>query len=264
MARTATLSQVLWSLTTAWLAACGRLDFDAGAASDAPGAAAPAPHIEVAPALSMTTTCGVAPAATALVVKNTGSAALVITRATTTGPFTVDQVPAPIAPGEMATIGVKPPRAVVGTDRAGQVLQAETLTLETNAGTWMVRLDATVVGANVDLVLPPGATSLAFKSSSGCPAPQDILVMNSGNLDVGIGVSIMPPSVVAVSGFSGGPLTLGRLELTSFRPLTNSACAASGVMRYQMSSGASGLCTPPIIDINVTLNITGSSTCACS
>lgn len=292
MAHTIRFSQVLWLLTMAWLAGCGRLGFDpfeheppgqspdapvAGDAAqiafedapggrdapvihDAPPDTPPAvPQIEVAANLALTTTCGATPVATTLVVKNTGTADLTFTSSTASGAFSVTNAPSVIAPGAMATLGVVPPAAVVGTDRGGATKQG-TLTLTTNAGTKTVALVATVAGANID----NNQANLAFTATDGsCPVPRSVTIRNSGTTAVTL--NQLAASGVAFTGFTGGTLNAGMSAIVTVRPtICTSGAGTSAVIAFTASSGASGLCvTTPV---NVTLSIAASSTsgCACS
>jgi hypothetical protein len=279
------MSWILWLLTTSWLAACGRLEFDAlvpappggppdtatpdaampdTAMADAPpdNPPEPAPNLEVATALALNTQCGDASGMPAqLEVTNRGTADLVISSASVPGasPFRVTQVPPRIAPGATAMITVVPPMAIVGTDRAGTTFD-DTLTLRTNAGDRRVALVATVTGANIDLQMPAGATTLQFTAASGCPAPQTVVVTNTGT--AAITIDQLAANGVAFSGFSGGSIGAGTSKTTTVRPFTNGACAAVGMLGYQAASGASGLCVTT--EFQVTLSIMSSSSCFCS
>jgi hypothetical protein len=289
VARTRSVSWFLWLLTSSWLAACGRFEFDAlGSAppgdppgtppGDPPGDAppgdappgdappdnadnTPAPVLQVATMLALDALCGVPPDTipVQLAVTNTGTADLVIDSATVpdASEFGVSPGPTQIAPGATEMITVRPPRADIGTHRAGTMV-TDTLTLQTNAGTREVALVATVVGANIDLQMPAGATELRFTSSSDCPAPQTVVVRNTGN--AAITIDQLVANGVAFSGFSGGSIARGTSVTTAVRPFTTSECAASGRLVYE---AASGLCATTELD--VTLDITGSSSsCFCS
>jgi hypothetical protein len=278
---------VLWLLTTTWLAGCGRLGFDVdhgGPGNGLPDAPAPDPAIDAAidapagPAIAVaampaiTTACGSAPKAFLITLNNPGDQELVIDSADvmTTAPtqgnvFSVPaaQFPVKIAPGGTGTLAVAPPRAVVGTDRANKT-KTGMLTLHTNTAVApaAIALDALITGANLDL-MPAGTSSLTFTNTSGdCPGPQTLKVKNSGTDP--ITVAQLSASGITSAGFSGGALAPGQTMTTDFRPFTSSECAVSGVLSYDASGGSgTGLCTAPVV-VNVTLDITGSSTSSCS
>jgi hypothetical protein len=286
VARTSTFSQVLWLLTTVWLAACGRLGFDElgggvskplpdapiapdGQTADALTPDAPpdatldgpvaAPNIEVASSLALVTTCGAAPAESELVVTNTGTAELTIASATATNAFAVTSGPTAIAAGDSATFAIAPPMAVVGTDRGG-TSKTGTLTLMTNAGTRTVQLAAAVQGAN----LAVSVTDIAFVASDGsCPGPRTVTISNTGNTSVAI--DPLPADGVTLSGFTGGTIDANSSTSVTIDP---SRCGRSStVLPFDAASGSSSdnaVCVTATV--NITLNITASSTsgCACS
>lgn len=282
------MSSILWLFTASWLASCGRLEFDAlvpsssGDLADAPLgeppadatpadavptdiAPAPAAALEVADTLALTTQCGANPstAPTQLAVKNTGTADLVIDSASlpTDSKFRLTLIPTQIAPGATAMITVVPPMAVVGTDRANAQF-SETLTLKTNAGDRAIALTASVLGANIDLQTPAGATALSFIASSGCPAPQNVVVKNTGNASINIDALVA--NGVAFSGFSGGAIPPGATRTTMVRPFTVGQCAASGTLGYEPASGASGLCATTVLQVTLSLSSSSGASCFCS
>lgn len=287
VAHTRSISTILWLLTTSWLAACGRFEFDPiklGAPGGTPDASAdappddarpgdappgnlPAPVLEVVAMRALDTLCGSDPNDTPaqIEVSNSGTADLVITSATVPAAsrFKVTQVPSRIAPGATEKITVIPPMAVVGTDRASTTFE-DTLALRTSAGDRDIALVATVVGANIDLEMPAGATELLFAASSGCPGPQTVVVRNTGNA-AGATVAAYGSSdapTFGLGGFSGGSIPAGATRTTTLRALTSGECAASGVFAYDAPPGPSNLCTTTTLQ--VTLDITSGSSCFCS
>jgi hypothetical protein len=286
VARTIRFSQVLWLMTTAWLAACGRLGFDTGdhGAGGVPDAAGIASELIDAPgALTLmvtsppiTSRCGNAPGTFSIMVQNTSSRALSITSAdlVTTNP-TMGQVfavqsgfPLSIDQGAVQTIEVVPPMAIVGTDSAKAVKTAMlTLHLD-DATTVTVPLSSTVVGANLEITAPAAnPPSLAFTSSSGnCPInTRQVTVLNAGNADVNVTLvasALHDNFVTAGSGFTAGTIGAGASVVTSFLAFSSGACAGSGTVSYDLTPGFSGLCTTEVI--NVTLSVTDASTaCLC-
>jgi hypothetical protein len=280
VARTSQLATVLWMSTTSWLVGCGRiwfqtpddesvhplpdapvLDASVDAAVDAPDdiAIASAPRLDVPPKLTMDTVCGSTPQPSLLTVMNSGNADLTIDNASLTGdPFQVKSAPLIIAPGTSGSFKIEPPMAVVGTDLGGSLKRA-TLKIESNAGTAMVDLEATVIGAN--LVMTPPA-SLDFTASSGaCPASKSFSVQNTGNLAILVSPDVQGPFAFALASSSDTLLDPGESLFMQVRAATTSQCAGSGNVGFTASSGT--ICrVDPVLP--VTLDIRGSSTCVCS
>ena len=293
MARTTRFSQVLWSLTIAWLAACGRVGFDpfggansggvpdAGldAAADAPPDTAPTDARPVGPVLmvmvpTMNTECGNVPDASSLTLANTGDRPLVIAKLTGTQnvvvtdqlttaavavpSFTLQSLPLPmtIGPGTSARIDVIPPAAIVGTD-VGGTIKTGSFTVETGAGMiTQVNLAATVVGANLAITVP--ATTTINMVSSGCPS-QTVTLANSGNATAQISVTVS--SGLGLAGFTSG--AIAQTRNTMVRAVTSSECSASGLtMQYQVVSGI--VCQAPPSTLTVNYQINGGSPCSCS
>jgi hypothetical protein len=117
-----------------------------------------------------------------------------------------------------------------------------------------------VIGANIDLQMPAGATALQFTAASGCPAPQTVVVKNTGN--AAITIDQLAANGVAFSGFSGGSIAAGASMTTTVRAFTMSSCAAVGTLGYHAASGAPELCATT--ELEVTLSIMSSSSCFCS
>jgi len=285
VARTSQLATLLWISTSTWLAGCGRLWFQgpdkdpAGSVPDAPliepaidaatdaavdapddVAIASAPVLDVAPSLTTTVSCGVAPQQTSLMVTNKGNADLEITNATVTGAaFQLKSVPVMIAPGAMASFSILPPMAIVGTDLGGDVKRG-TLKIESNAGNAMVDLEATIFGANLVMTTPQ---PFSFQGSSGaCPSAQQVSIQNMGNSTASVEPHLAGPFGFGFSSSSDRVLLPGETMIIDVRVVTSSACSGSGTVGFTASSG-------PICAITgqapATYNILGSSSgCFCS
>lgn len=150
-------------------------------------------------AVAFVAVCGQqAPTDKIVTITNSGAAALTIGSVTTTAPFVVVAAPTgAIAPGQSATITVRAPAAVVGTDRGG-TSRTGTLSFQTNEGgtpTRQVGLSVAYNGANLDYLDAQGqviapATPVYNYSVAACAATpnpnpwQAYSVRNSGNTDV--------------------------------------------------------------------------------
>lgn len=259
MVRSRTLSYALWSTLAA---GCGG-DGKAGQLADAP----PAGPVAVLPspaAVTASAECGVAiPAVAELTIGNAGTKELVISAASADGGFTVTTaLPVTIAAGAQGKLAIRPPAAVIGTDRGGAT-KAGTLTLTTNEDGTQARtvaLTATVVGANIAITNAAGQpVTLAFSSASGCPAPQAVFIRNTGNAPAMVGAAMA--SGFGFDGFSGGVVAAGAAPTQMVRPVTTADCMRSEAITYQVSGSTCGASTAAL---QATFNITGSSTCACS
>jgi hypothetical protein len=294
VARTSQLATLLWMSTSTWLGGCGRLwfqgpdkdpvgslpdappmidaavgpaidarpDAPADAAADAPDdvAIASAPILEVAPTLATTVSCGAPPQQAALVVTNKGNAELEITNATVTGaPFQLKTVPVTIAPGAMASFEILPPMAVVGTDLGGDVKHG-TLKIESNAGTAMVSLEATVFGANLVMTTPQPFT---FQGTSGaCPLARQVSIQNMGNSTITVDPDLTGPFGFSFSSSPDTILSPGETLIIDVHVVTSSQCAGSGTVAFAPSSGA--LCAiSPSSTASFTI-LGSSSSCFCS
>ncbi len=120
------VARILWS-TLVVSAACGRVGFEAPARLGDGFAS-------VAPMIALETRCGAAsPAPVALAITNDGVEPLTVAAAQATGGFAVvTPLPLVIAPGASAVVELRPPAAVIGTDRPGDT-KTGLLTLTTNA-----------------------------------------------------------------------------------------------------------------------------------
>jgi hypothetical protein len=282
VARTARFSQVLWSLTLAWLTGCGRVGFDpfgddVGALPDAAVQDAPPDAIGAVVQVTvpaMTTECGNAASGYQLTIANPGDQPLVITKLTpkqnvivviqatavvvTNVSFTVQSGPLPLTvlPGASTMLGIVPPEAVVGTDIGG-TSKTGSFTLETDTGAIsQVDLAATVVGANITITTPATTTIDMMSSTGVCPS-QSVTIGYSGNATAQVTVQVS--SGLGLAGFTSGGVM--QAKTTTVRPITSSQCAASGMtMQYQVSGI---VCQTPAV-LDVSYQITGASTCSCS
>jgi hypothetical protein len=285
VASTARFSQVLWSLTLAWLAGCGRVGFDPfgddvgalpdAAVQDAPPDAAPIGAVVKVTVPAMTTECGNAASGYQLTIANPGDQPLVIAKLTpkqnvivaiqatatvvvTNVSFTVQSGPLPLTvlPGASTMLGVVPPGAVVGTDIGGTT-KTGSFTLETDTGAIsQVDLAATVVGANITITTPATTTIDMMSSTGACPS-QSVTIGYSGNATAQVTVQVS--SGLGLMGFTSG--VVAQAKTTRVRPITSLQCSASGMtMQYQVSGI---VCQTPAV-LDVSYEITGTSTCSCS
>ncbi len=235
---------------------CGRVGFDERVQTG--------PSASFATSLEVSVECGVVePMPRELQVTNTGDAELLISNATAGGGFVVmTPFPISIPPAGTTTISIRPPAAVIGTDRSGDQ-HTGTLELATNEDTPppKVSLSATVVGANLEITDGSGnAAQFMFSESSGvCPAPQTAVIVNSGDLEATLAIS--DQSGLAVSGFTGGTITGGAGQSILVRPVTAGPCAYSGQVTYVVTGA---VCTETPLVLEGAVAITGASTCACS
>lgn len=225
----------------------------------------PAIDLGAVPALS--TTCGQEPPAPVdVLVTNIGSADLVISDVTATGGFAVTAtLPLTIGVGAHATISVRAPAAVIGTDRGGGT-KLGTLTITSNAvgtPTRFVELNATVIGAN--LVFTDEADqlithTLGFSGDSAtCPAPKSVRLRNTGNLPIVVSMP-SPASGFAFGGFSGGTIEAGAFENQVVEVSTGFDCQGSAVIEYEVTGT---VCDLAIVTLPVEFNISGRSDCSC-
>jgi len=259
MTRARSLSYVLWSVLAA---GCGS-DDQVGHLPDAPPIAVPVIELGALPMLA--TTCGSpAPAAVSLRVTNPGNSNLVITSAIATGGFAVTTTfPLTIAPGAEATIAVRAPLAVVGTDRGGSVKMG-TLTLASNAAvssSYVLDLAATVFGANLaftDEAGQPVARPFAFSANSGsCPAARPVYLRNTGNAPLTVGAAAA--SGFAVTGFSGGTIEAGAAVSQTISVVTTSECTRAEDIAYHVTGT---VCTGPTVTLPASFAL-GGGTCVC-
>jgi hypothetical protein len=235
------------------------------AAVDAPIDAALLPMATLPTTASVGTTCGVSPAPTTdITVGNSGTADLVITAAAATGGFTVvTSFPVTVAPGATATLTIRAPQAVIGTNLAGTTMTG-TLTLTSNesGGSPTVALSSPVSGANLALSDVAGSplTMLAFNAGSGCPASQTVRVTNTGNMVASINNA--SGSSFLFSGWSPST-TLGpgssaqhTVSLYTFGP-----CTGSESVSY---SASGSVCTVTPLPLSLTFNVGSGSGCFCS
>lgn len=251
------IARLLW--TSAILtSACGRLGFEELA--DGPVAAVP-------PTLAVDVECGAPlPPPSAVRVTNTGGDELRITSAQATGGFTVvTTLPLVIAPGDVASLEIRPPAAVIGTDRDGsqRTGSLDLVTNEDGLASHQVALVATILGANVELtdLMSQPLSALAFSAGSGaCPTSKTAQVTNTGSR--AIQVAIEPTSSFAIAaGVSGVMVGPGSSAVFSVRPLTSGPCSGADVLAVAVTGPVCAV-TPSVLQ--ATFDITGASTCACS
>ncbi len=245
------LSRMLWTLAGASAAACGRLGFDDGTP----------PALSVPATLRLATECGVAPATYPLEIVNTGATIIRIDDVEAAGGFAItDALPLEIAPGDGVTLAVRPPAAVIGTDRGGAT-KAGALTLITSDGAYTVELAADVLGANIDITDVGGQPLTLTFSGPQCPAPITAMVLNSGNRSA----SIEMPSASAfrLTGFASGDLLVpgGTSTALGVRPYTSSACASAETITFVVTGS---VCTTTPVVLQASFNLSGSSSCACT
>jgi len=266
MARTPLLAQALWTLAATVATGCGGDD----AASRLPDAP-PGGPVAVLPSpasLTATAECGVTtPPISELTIGNSGSQALVISAAQASGGFVVTTaLPLTIASGGQAKLAVRPPAAVIGTDRGGAT-KTGTLTLTTNepgAPARTVALSATVVGANLAFTDAAGQALPSpiqiTSATDACPAPLAVFVRNTGNAPMTVGAG--SASGFAFDGFSGGTIAGGAAAMQMIRPFTvnTAACTGTASVVYTISGTTCGASTATL---SAAFSINGSS-CFCS
>ena len=251
--RRSSLSRMLWTIAGASAAAaCGRLGF---------GLDEGAPALAVPPSLRIETECGVMPASYPLEILNTSGGVVRIDDVEIAGGFAITNVlPLEIQPGEGARLTVRPPAAVIGTDRGGDT-KTGALTLLTSAGAYMVELAADVRGANIEVTDLGGLPLTLTFSGPQCPAPITARVVNSGNRSATI--PSISPFAFRINGFVSGSVILGGGASTSLdvRPYTSSACANSESLTFTVTGS---VCTTTPIVLGASFNLTGSMTCSCT
>lgn len=245
MRRTGSLPRVLWALA---LGACGRVGFG------------DEPALRIAPELVIETECGAVSEPGALAIGNEGAQPVDILGADVDGGFAlVAAPPAQVAAGDAIELLVRPPAAVIGTDRAGDVKRG-TLVLHTSDGDLSVALSASVVGANIDLETDTGVPLTLTFSGAGCPAPITARIANTGTLPATVAVGFSQRFIL--TGFTSGMVTVqagGDAPIT-VRPYTSSVCAASEDLTFTVTGS---VCTATPFVLGGSFNITGSSSCSC-
>jgi hypothetical protein len=270
MTRARSLSYLLWSLLAV---GCGDDGTDQiGQLTDAPlapdasspdapspdDAPPPTPDAPGGPAFSigelpaLQTTCGESETpAVDLTIRNIGGEPLVISEPTITGEFTLlTELPLTIAPGASAALSVRPPTAVIGTDRGG-TFKSGVLTVTTNEAdspTRTIELSATVMGANLDFTDEAGEPiTVEFTTNEGaCPAPLTVFLHNSGNLPLEIGGPAAASSTSVAhydyGGFAGATIAAGGVVTHTVQPRPTGACSGLDTILYNVN--ASVVCTP--------------------
>lgn len=247
--RSRSLSRMLWMIAGAGaLGGCGRLGFGEGV-------------LEIVTAPALTTECGVMPGAGVLEVGNPSEIEIQITGADGTGGFALeDPLPIAIAPGGSVKLGVRPPVAVIGTDRAGDA-RTGALTLVTTAGPYTVDLVATVLGANVDVTDASGVAVMLTFAGPQCPAPITARVANTGTRPA----TLLAPTAAQfrMQGFASGELRVdgGGSGSFSVRPFTMASCSGAEALSFTVTGS---VCTTQPIVLAATFDLTGASTCVCT
>ena len=279
MARTNDFPRVLWLVTSAWLAGCGRIGFgeaDHGggpALPDAPDIDAPAvikgpPAAMVAVPQGLQSVCGDQKTTAMASVMNTGETDLVITKiAARDGVFGVNAaLPLTIKPGEQASVELIVPAAVLGTDIGGHDKQ-DVLQFTANVAIADVDVATKVMGANLQVIVPAAPAPLTFTGTSGlCPNQKSVTIRNAGNMAATM-TTVMPATFV-MSGASSASMAAGASTTISVRPfsLDTGACSGVGVIEYELSGApncSSSTTTGTALNATYTISPGGSS-CFCS
>lgn len=288
MARTVRFSQVLWILTTTWLAACGRIGFGDGAnrggpgdggvgsgppndavvsTPDATGSPTPdAPSIDAAPlgpiasvsvAGAMSTTCGGGRVAQTITIKNVGDQDLKLSNLVVSADFTSTPATttATVAPGTSTTFTVRPRTAVVGSDVAsdfGGMKLTGTFDVDTNTALSVHRdLAADIIGANIEI------TDL----SNGDIGNLNLIIpVDPGTCPAPQSLSYQITGVSSAniqldggglfvfSGFSGGTMTSNSGVTTSVTPTAGNDCTQLATIQLSGASGAN-VCHEAIVSV---------------
>jgi hypothetical protein len=174
-----------------------------------------------------------------------------------------------VAAGASASLVLRPPEAVVGSD-AGGSSRTGTLTVTTNeltGRTHQVSLSSTVVGANLRLLDATGAptTSVTFNTTQRCPSPTTIFVQNTGNAPASVAIANTNFHLFQWSAFAPSPIIPGGSAVSHalgvFTENDNGACNGAVTVQYT-ATGA--LCTLMPLDLQASFNIAGSGSCFCS
>jgi hypothetical protein len=296
VARTVRFSQVLWILTTVWLAACGRIGFGAGDnggsggvpdaggigskppgdgavnAPDAPTAPPPdsapiGPQIAVIAPGTMQTFCGGSTPPGTLAIQNIGDQDLQVSNILTTNGFTNESkiTSATIKPGQTTTLSILPPKAIVGTDLGGaeKTGMVQLTTNVPDAPSMQVPLTATVVGANITITAVTNGVpkNLVFEASSGsCPASQSV-TFQIDHVIPGTLIPIKQTGLFNLGGFPGGTVQGDTQETTVVSVASGNTCVSGGSVSF--GTGANGICK--IDTTAVTFHFaSGSTSCFCS
>lgn len=210
--------------------------------------------------------CGAttAPTPVKFQVTNSGSRPLEVSSATATGGFVVTaSLPDTVQPGASIVVEIKPPAAVVGTDRVGQAKRG-TLTVTSNdpAGPREISLFADVKGAapSFEDVDGKAITKIDLRSpNTDCPAPVEFRVKNGGERPLTIGEITGAYNVTLVG---KEDTTIGPGESLALRvnPDMSVECSASGTVTFPLTGGT---CATEIT-LPVTQLVNGSTTqCSC-
>lgn len=258
MNRTPLLTSLLWtSLGAVALVGCD--NEEPSISRDGPAALIPS-------SLPFTVECGKPTTSQRFQVINSGNQELLVRGATATDGFViVAELPMTVQPGAAIVIEVKPPAAVVGTDRGGSV-KTGTLTVDTDdpAGTPPIALRATVLGANLELVnaanAPLPRLDLA-SSTAACPSPGAVFVRNTGNRPANVTVGDADYTTEQSTGSSD--VVAGMRTEFAVSPDGTSDCSLEGSVSFVVPATAS-VCTVTPLVLQVTQTTNGSSdVCFC-
>ncbi len=257
MNRTPLLTSLLWSsLGAAALVGCG--GEDPSIERDGPAALLPS-------SLPFTVECGKPATSQRFQVVNSGNQELLVKSASASDGFViVAELPMTVQPGAAIVIEVKPPAAVIGTDRGGSV-KTGTLTVDTDdpSGTSPIALRATVLGANLELVnaenTPLPRLDL-ISQTSACPSPGAVFVRNTGNRSANVSIGEANYETELTTGSSDVAAAM-RTEFAVL-PDASNECAVEGSVSFVVPDTAS-VCTVTPLVLQVTQTTNGSSDCFC-
>jgi len=219
---------------------------------------------------AMAASCGsTATTPVTFTVQNTGDAPLTITSATASGGFVLGTTfPMTIAANASATVTVRPPLAVIGTDVGGST-KSGTLSLVTNEignPTRNIALASTVMGANLVFTDTAGnvVTSASFTATQACPARQTLYVKNTGNLSANVSITTANFQLFQYTGFSPSSTvavapSIGVSHVLSVWTVQN-ACTGTQAMQY---AATGTICKLPGT-LTASFNIGGQSSCFCT
>jgi len=237
---------------------------------DAPDAAPAGPALSLSSVPTLSSACGdTQPATVGVMITNTGGSDLVIGAEVTGGFSIATTLPLTIGAGATAAVSIRPPLAVIGTDRGGTI-KSGTLTVTTNepgSAPRVVELAATVIGANLEIADLAGHAGVSMTADGKCPDPGTVVLRNTGNRPITISAprtsSSSAPSF-AFNGFSGGTLQAGDSTAQQIKVLTENNCSGADNINYDISETAGPVCTSgPTVSAPASYDITGLSFCSC-
>jgi hypothetical protein len=288
---------VLWVLTTAWLAACGRIGFGDGVSHDAgglgaappgdavvstPGADAPAappidapgtspsPDAAPPPAVSVTddgvtmaATCGSSVVGHSITITNVGGQPLVLSNVKISAGFKiVSGKAATVMPSANAMFTVQPLPAQVGTD-VGGTTRPGTLTMDTNDSNNLklsVPLTANIIGANIQVTdIPNGdlATLTMVIPATDGACPAPQSFSFKITDTGSANVQLDAAGQLKFTGFTGGAISGNTQVTTLVTPTSGNDCTQTTTISIGPQSGFSGVCQTAAI--TVTYDFSGGS-----